>query len=125
MCQEIKSGRMRRVMMTRENQLVEALPPFLFKAECGHSCHRDLSAVHGSSSNSQGFLSLVRGRRHGCYRLGRKGTPAPSTLLEQAFEILPSGYHQGLTVDPPEPSKGKPPHPMPLLAFTKERFDPH
>src|SRR5258708_25358868 len=79
-------------------------PPFLFKAECGHSCHRDLSAVHGSSSNSHGFHSLVMGRRHRCYRLGRKGTPAPSTLLEQAFEILSSGYHQGLQVDAPEPS---------------------
>jgi hypothetical protein len=57
-----------------------------------------------SSAIAQGFLSLVMGRRHRRYRLRRKGTPAPSALLEQAFEILSSGDHQGLTVDAPEPS---------------------
>jgi len=50
--------------------------------------------------------------------------PSPASLFEESFEVLPTCSHQCLTVDTPEPSQAKAPHPMPLLAFSKERFNP-
>jgi hypothetical protein len=58
-------------------------------------------------------------------RLRRETDVAPNRVLEQAFEILTRGNDERLTIDPPEPSQTKTPHPVPLLALSKEWFDPH
>ena len=50
--------------------------------------------------------------------------PSPSPLFEQPFEILSRGYHERLTVDPPQPTQAKASHAMPVFSLRKERFHP-
>src|SRR5258706_6975159 len=77
-----------------------------------------------SFCTSQGPLFLPVGRRRQSHCLSGKRTPTPSSLLQQAFEILSGGRHEGFTVDPPESSQAKALHPMPLFALCKQRFHP-
>src|SRR5260370_21422858 len=63
-------------------------------------------------------------RRHQSHRLGRKRTPPPPTLFQEAFEILSRCSQECLTVDPPEPTQAEASHAMPILSFRKHGLDP-
>ena len=72
----------------------------------------------------EGCLGFTLHRRDSNHCLSRKWTSSPSSLLEQAFEILTSGNHQGFTVDSPQAPQAKTSHSMPLFAFSEQWFDP-
>src|SRR6266566_995437 len=71
-----------------------------------------------------GLVWLPSRRRYLRPHLCGKRSSAPSPFLQQAFEILTGGKHQSFTVGSPKPPEAKTPHPMPILPFRKERFDP-
>jgi hypothetical protein len=48
---------------------------------------------------------------------GWERPPSPSSFFEQAFEILPSGNPQGLTIDTPQQTQAKATHAMPVFGF--------
>ena len=52
-----------------------------------------------SDSVAEICFRLPLGRWHQCHRLSRKRTSPPPSLLQEAFEILSRGNHQGEAVD--------------------------
>ena len=58
-------------------------------------------------------------KKRSMQRLCWARTTSLASPFEQALEILPSGTHKRLTIDPPQPTQKKPPHPMPVFAFRK------
>jgi len=57
------------------------------------------SPERSSGSDAEGCFGLPLGRRLQCHGLSRKRTPTPAALLQEAFEILSRGKHQGFAVD--------------------------
>src|SRR6266516_5675514 len=87
-------------------------------------CYSDARSVAFQYIVSWGFMWFPVSRRHLSHGLCREWTPSPPSFLKQAFNILTGGNHEGLAVDSPEPPYAKPPHPMPLLGFSKEGLNP-
>jgi hypothetical protein len=64
------------------------------------------------------------GKSQRSHPLRWKRTPSPTSLLKQAFEILPRCDDLRLAIDTPEPPQAETPHAMPVFGFGKEWFDP-
>src|SRR6516162_4930434 len=86
--------------------------------------HSDATSEAFQRVMSWGLICLPMGRSQCSQCLCWKRTSSPSSLLKQAFEILPRCDDLGFAIDTPEPPQAETPHAMPVLGFRKEGFDP-
>jgi hypothetical protein len=93
------------------------------ESESVHQGHRHLSPLRISFDPIDQVLFLPVGVRHNAYCLAGEGTSSPSSLLQQAFEILASSDAQGFAIDAPEQPQAEATQAMPVSGLRKEWFD--